>query len=532
MKISAVLPALLLFSLSLSAQNLVSNCDFSHYVSCPTDYGMFDLTADWYSPGEGTTDLCHTCGGGNAGIPNNMWGNEPAYSGTGYGHIICYYPFQGYTYREYMETELACPLLAGKTYRISFFVSLSDNSRYAIDGIGLLMTEDPVSQPGSGCINPGSPVTLEQTQGEPVTTKTGWKEINGIYTAIGNEKFLTIGNFMQDGDLTIIDYGGLEFQYASYYVDMVSVTPLSPWIDLGPDTTLCYGESLLVDATVPCNALYSWEDGSADPLRLITRPGTYSIEIQMGCGSVSDDITLSWGAKPGLAMPPDTIICPGSPIFLDAGPGFSNYLWQDGSGGSSFLADQAGIYWVEVIYGTGCHYRDTVIIDPLGPPVVDLGDDRVLCPGDSAMLDAGNVNGYSLYLWNDNTTGQYLTVKQDGRYYAEVSNPCGTRIDSVEISFRPCMPVLTVPNAFTPDQDGLNDVFQAYGLNISTFIMRVYNRWGELLYESYDLAEGWDGRKSGINCPSDVYVWMVYYESTALDKPQKGILKGNVALIR
>jgi hypothetical protein len=181
MKISALLPAIFLLPFCLPAQNLVPNCDFSKYLSCPVDYGQFDKAENWYTPGEGTTDLCHTCGGGNAGVPNNMWGYEQPYSGTGYGHIISYYPFQRFNYREYMEVELACPLEAGKNYRVSFWVSCSDNSRFAIDGIGLLLTENALTQEGTNVIDPGMPVTVSQDPGVPISMKNGWKDHRDNY---------------------------------------------------------------------------------------------------------------------------------------------------------------------------------------------------------------------------------------------------------------------------------------------------------------------------------------------------------------
>jgi gliding motility-associated-like protein len=335
-----------------------------------------------------------------------------------------------------------------------------------------------------------------------------------------------------DDELTITEFSGLQTLYTSFYVDMVSVVPLSPIFELGPDTALCYGEPLLIDATMPCNAVYTWENGSAYPLRNITQPGIYSINIQLGCSVISDEIRVSWYPEPMLPLPTDTVICPDGSVLLDAGEGYDHYLWQDGTTQPSLLADQVGIYWVEVTDGKGCTIRDTVNISALGPPAVDLGEDRNLCFGDSIVLNAGNDNIYSKYLWNDNSTWRFLAVNQDGTYRVEVSNPCDTRSDEIEIKFRSCIPLLTVPNAFTPNQDGLNDFFLASGVNISYFRMQVFNRWGELLFETNDLSEGWDGRKNGINCPSDIYVWLAYYESEALDIPVRETLKGNVVLLR
>jgi gliding motility-associated-like protein len=314
---------------------------------------------------------------------------------------------------------------------------------------------------------------------------------------------------------------------------MVSVTPLSPIIfTLGADTSLCYGDSLVLDAIISCNALFTWEDGSTYPLRTIKLPGIYSIEAQLGCTVFYDEIKVGIDPEPVTGLPGDTVICPGNSVFLNAGGGYDFYSWQDGSSESSFVADHPGIYWLEVTNAKGCCHRDTVSIVSLGAPMVELGNNRILCFGDTILLDAGNDNIWSDYLWNDNSTGRFLAVKQDGVYCAEVINPCGTGFDTVEIKFRSCEPLVLVPNAFSPNQDGLNDIFLASGVNISYFRMQVFNRWGEMLFESHDLAQGWDGRRGGTNCPSDVYVWLIFYESKALDIPVRETLKGNVVLLR
>lgn len=533
MKYAAFILACIFMPFFLPAQNLVPNCDLSNFTSCPNNTGQFDYAESWYTPGEGTSDLCSSCGGGVAGVPSNMWGSEEPYSGTGYGNIICYYPHQGFNYREYMQVELACPLEPGKNYRVSFFVSCSDNSRFAIDGIGLLLTDNAVYQPGAGLIEPGTNVLVSQYPGVPIMIKSGWMEITGIITALGNEKFLTIGNFLGDNETTVTDFPGSPSQYTSFYVDMVSVVPQIPFFfGLGPDTTLCFGDSLVFDFIMPCNPLYTWEDGSVDPLRTIRQPGNYSIEIQLGCSVLSDEIKISMDPMPVINLPSDTVICPGGSVFLSAGDGYAGYSWQDGSSESSFVADHPGNYWVEVTNGKGCHYRDTVSVGSLEPPLVELGENRLLCFGDSIVLDGGNSSIYTDYLWNDNSTGRFLPVRQDGAYRVEVSNPCGTGFDTVEIMFHNCKPALFVPNTFTPNQDAINDIFLASGVNISFFRMQVFNRWGELIFESHDLAEGWDGRKNGNNCPSDIYVWLVYYESNALDVPVRETLKGNVVLLR
>ena len=103
------------------------------------------------------------------------------------------------------------------------------------------------------------------------------------------------------------------------------------------------------------------------------------------------------------------------------------------------------------------------------------------------------------------------------------------------ITLRPyCPSYLYVPNAFTPDGDGLNDGFapQAYNLE-GDYNFYIYNRWGELIFQSTDLNTKWDGTYMGRECQIDVYVWKVYYSVEHPDgNPRKEQKTGRVSLIR
>lgn len=89
-----------------------------------------------------------------------------------------------------------------------------------------------------------------------------------------------------------------------------------------------------------------------------------------------------------------------------------------------------------------------------------------------------------------------------------------------------------IPNAFTPNGDGLNDVFSITGLppeSILRFNLQVFNRWGELVFSSSDIREGWDGRTKGDPCPDGNYIWVMYYED---DSGIHRTNKGQVILLR
>jgi gliding motility-associated-like protein len=87
-----------------------------------------------------------------------------------------------------------------------------------------------------------------------------------------------------------------------------------------------------------------------------------------------------------------------------------------------------------------------------------------------------------------------------------------------------------VPNTFTPDGDGLNDVFRAYGDNILEFHMQIYDRWGDLVFESFTVDKVWDGSKNGGDhyVQDDLFVWRIVYET----KNGKEELTGHVTILR
>ena len=101
----------------------------------------------------------------------------------------------------------------------------------------------------------------------------------------------------------------------------------------------------------------------------------------------------------------------------------------------------------------------------------------------------------------------------------------------MDVTVSPGRCQLFIPSAFTPNGDGLNDVFKAlYGENVTEFNLQVYDRWGELVFSTKNKAKGWDGRYKGQLQNSGIYVWIIRYKTT-IDLEEK-MMKGTVMLIR
>jgi hypothetical protein len=155
------------------------------------------------------------------------------------------------------------------------------------------------------------------------------------------------------------------------------VITMGPEIWLGNDSTLCIGDTILLcaDGGYPD---YLWQDGSMDSCLTVTENGNYWVEgsDEFGCSGY-DTISLTFLPSPDVSLGNDTLLCFNEFLLLDAGEGYENYLWQDGSGGQTFLVTQSGEYWVEVDNECGFG-SDTISIDFTEYFDIWLGNDTSL----------------------------------------------------------------------------------------------------------------------------------------------------------
>ena len=303
----------------------------------------------------------------------------------------------------------------------------------------------------------------------------------------------------------------------------------TPVFDLGNDTTICNGDSLILSPNVN-PADYLWSNGSVDDSIIVTNTGLYSVTISSNNCSASDSIEVTVNDNPVVDLGNDTILCDHNSITLDASNQNATYLWNDLSQNSSITTDTAGLYWVKVSIGP-CSTTDSINIDAQLSPIVDLGPDLDLCNGEEYTINAGKQNAY--YLWNTGDTDSAIVVNTTGNYWVELSNYCGTKTDSINIVFDKCDCEVYIPTAYTPNNDGLNDVFMPiYNCKILDFELLIYNRYGELIYTSENHQQGWDGTYNGTKAPQGVYAWILKYEALIQNAPKEFQKTGTVTLIR
>ena len=226
---------------------------------------------------------------------------------------------------------------------------------------------------------------------------------------------------------------------------------------------------------------------------------------------------------------PDNAICPGSSLIINAQPGYASYLWQDASTNSSYTATAPGNYRVTVTNACGIISSDDILISLNPKPVNFLSADTAICSNQSILI-IPNKNFVS-YLWNTNAVTPSLNINLPGLYWLEVidNNTCKGR-DSIVVSPKQCLKGLFVPNAFTPNGDTKNDLFKPslFG-TVKQYEFTVHNRYGEIVFETKDLAKGWDGNIKGKAQNTGVFVWKCIYQ---IDNQSVTSEKGTVILIR
>jgi gliding motility-associated-like protein len=296
-------------------------------------------------------------------------------------------------------------------------------------------------------------------------------------------------------------------------------------IELGNDTSLCPGATLTLDATT-ANATYLWQDGAVTATYSVSQPGIYAVSVTTTCGTVTDDMAVSYETLPTVSLGNDTNLCAGVALTLDATTTGGTYNWQDGATLATYEVTTAGTYAVSVSTNACGAASDTVSITFEDAPTVQLINDTAICAGDVLTLDATTAN--ATYLWQNGSTGATLDVSEAGTFSVAVANECGSATDEVSIQLQDCECYLYMPSAFSPNKNNKNDNYgPIYNpvCNYTDYVFKIFNRWGELVYSTGDIHTMWDGTYKGELAPIDVYAFYVeYLDSEGTEKWKKGSL--------
>ncbi|MDQ3047912.1 MAG: gliding motility-associated C-terminal domain-containing protein [Bacteroidota bacterium] len=308
--------------------------------------------------------------------------------------------------------------------------------------------------------------------------------------------------------------------------DTVQITILPPIASplLSVSDSVCAGDSVQLMATNLAGYTFFWSGPSgftSSSVSPVINPfdanasGVYSLYVMNGyCMSDTATVEILAIPYPSLIVTNNYSICIGDDSTLSAVSNAWNILWSNGltTPVINIAPLETTLYTVQASNMCGTVIQNILVtVNPL--PIVNINSGFTLIIGETGQLSASNGVTYNWFpsegLSCTTCSSPYVTLVHPQDYYVTVtdSNQC-TNYDSVSIDVTD-VSVVYIPNAFTPNGDGSNDVFKVAGNHIESVHMQIFNRWGEKVFESKEISEGWDGTFKGKVGQSETYVYKI-----------------------
>ncbi|MFT6322602.1 MAG: gliding motility-associated-like protein [Halieaceae bacterium] len=284
-------------------------------------------------------------------------------------------------------------------------------------------------------------------------------------------------------------------------VDMIDY----PIADLPSDSFACEGDNIIFDVTQN-NVTYLWNDNSTNPTLSISQSAQVWVEVSNFCGVDSDTTNIYVNPYPIVNLGNDTSICDGESLTKDVFNVGGVYDWSDGTSLQAFEFTSSGIYSVTVT-SNFCATADTFNLTVFEMPDVNLGVDTLICI--KAIYEMTVIDSFDSIYWMDGSTESTYIVQESGAQWVEVTNEICKGSDTVWVSMENCETYVEMPNVFTPNEDGVNEVFSPiYTVGIIEMHTTIFDRWGKVVFETNNPKINWNGtNKGGEKMPDGVYFW-------------------------
>ncbi|GEM_PF-839621 len=292
-------------------------------------------------------------------------------------------------------------------------------------------------------------------------------------------------------------------------------------VDLGNDTAfICLNDTAFLGANVG-TASYQWFTGGPgawvvspnDTLNslAVTTTGWYRLTANNGSCDGEDSIYVLVNTTPvDVDLGPDQLLCVGANLQLDAGNPGAVYLWSTGETTQTITVTLPDTFYVTASL-QGCTDTDTIIVFLDSITTVTVMNDTFMCPEVSTLEIDASAFGIS-FVWSTGETTPAITVLDTGTYYVAITTPAGCLVSDTIIIRRLCPTKVDIADAFTPNKDGLNDVFIPTITSVDLgYEFTIFNRWGQQLFFTNDTNKGWDGTFNGLAAEEGYYQYVVRY---------------------
>lgn len=341
--------------------------------------------------------------------------------------------------------------------------------------------------------------------------------------------------------ITITDAGGCS-QIATIMLPNINAPIITP---VTSTNISCFnGNNGSISTTVSGGTpayTYSWSPSGGDqPDATNLSAGIYTLTVtdQAGCTAQYIHTLTQPASAPSATFTVADATCNENNGSIQLTPSGGTppyqYSWTPSSGasGPSATTLSPGNYSIQVTDANNCVFTTPVLsinnqgsVDPL-----NLGKDTILCFDETLLLSPpGN---YRAFTWQDGSSQPTYLVTRPGTYSLIVESPDGCETtDEIIVTINPACNNIYFPTAFTPNNDGLNDLFGPVGnlSGLSQYQFYIYNRWGERIFFTTDPYKKWDGRVKGTTTSSTVYTWFARFSFNGYPVETR---KGTILLIR
>lgn len=344
------------------------------------------------------------------------------------------------------------------------------------------------------------------------------------------------GKFLwSTGDTTNIIYPKKEGKYkltisafCGDYTDSVNIKFGKPFkVYLGSDTAFCGAFSHLLNAGKGAKN-YLWNTGDTTVSILVNKPNIYAVTVKdSNSCKTGDTIDIQQLLVPKIKLEFDSVNC--KYVYISVPPQDSSikYSWNTGDTGFNLIKTEKGIYSI-TLSNKFCSVNASINVDKLSTPDVDLGADTSLCYGDIIEL---STNDGDNIIWNTGETTKQILIAKHGYYWVTATRNKCSNTDTIWVG-PVCDMEYYIPSAFTPNGDGNNEVFKIEGEYIRAIEMKIFDRWGELIYAGEGLDAQWNGTYKSVFCQEGTYMYMFVITGYRDKILRKENISGNITLLR